>query len=81
MDELRLLKQSQEDLKWFVNNFEELRENYGHKVLAVKNKRVVATGDNMQGLLSKLEEKGIPQESVLIKQIRPKNEITIFRGE
>lgn len=79
MDEIRLLKQSKDDLNWFLDNFDKLRENYESKVLAIKNKEVVAAENNIHELLSKLEGKGIPQEEVLIKQIKPKDEITIFR--
>ncbi|MFB6246440.1 MAG: DUF5678 domain-containing protein [Candidatus Pacearchaeota archaeon] len=79
MDEISILKQSKDDLNWFLDNFDKLRENYGNKVLAIKNEEVVAAENNIHELLSKLEGKGIPQEEVLIKQIKPKDEITIFR--
>ena len=62
---------------WFVNNIKNLREKYNSRVLAIKSKKVVAVEGNIHKLLSKLKDKDIPQEEVLIKQIRPQNEITI----
>ena len=73
-----LINSLEENLKWFQNNFNKIRESYEKKIVAIKNKKIIASADNSKQLLDLLEEKGIDNSEVLIEAITPKNEIVIL---
>lgn len=64
---------SEENLKWFQSNSDEIRDKFENKVVAIKNKKIVASADNNKELLSSLG-KNIDSSEVLIGVISPKGE-------
>ncbi len=78
MTNLELLTSSEESLEWFQENFLEIKEKYQNKMIAIKNKQIVAIASNTKDLLKILKEKGINESEVLIESIIPKNEIVIL---
>lgn len=75
---LQLLQESEENLNWFQDNFVEIQEKYPNKIIAIKNKRIVASAANIEELIKLLHEKNIDDSEVLLEQIPPKNEIRIL---
>ena len=44
------------DFKWFVENYDVLFEQYGHKFLAIKNKTVLGAYNSMQDAIDNTTE-------------------------
>ena len=40
-----------DDFNWFVENYDQLYEKYGHKFLAIKNKTVIGVYDDIKSAL------------------------------
>ncbi len=78
MSNLELLENAEEDLDWYSNNYENLQEKFSNKIVAIKEKRVVASANNIKGLLEELKIEGIDESEVLIEVIYPRNEIIIL---
>ena len=78
--DLEFLNNKKENLKWFQNNFSEIREKYGGKQIAIKDKKVVAVADSGIALLEDLKNKKIDDSDVIIERIIPKGEIKILCG-
>ncbi|MCK5624835.1 hypothetical protein KAI04_03265 [Candidatus Pacearchaeota archaeon] len=78
MEELQILKDSSEDLKWFILNLNKIKEKFLGDVVAIKSQKVVANGKNMNELLSSLKYKKIDSNNLLIKQVSSGKEIVIF---
>ena len=75
---LELLQEAEGNLEWFQENFERIQEQFEKQIIAVKDKRVIASARNIEELLKIPEEKEIDQSEVLIENIPAKNEIVIF---
>ena len=45
-----------EDFNWFVENYGQLFKEYGHKFLAIKNKKVIGVYDNVKTAIEKTKE-------------------------
>lgn len=78
MEEIDILRNSSEDLSWFLKNLSLLRENYSGEVVAIKNKSILAHASNIKSLLKKLLNKKIDDSEVLIKQIGLGDEVVIY---
>jgi hypothetical protein len=78
MNELQILKNSSEDLNWFILNLSKIKERFLGDVVAIKNKKIVVSGKNMGEVLSSLENKGLEGNDFLIKQVGSGKEIVIF---
>ena len=78
MTNLQLLNNLEEDLNWFQENLKSLQAEYEDKIIAIKEKKIIASAKNIKELLKILEEKEIDQSEVLIETISSKNEIIIF---
>lgn len=44
------------DFNWFLNNYDELYNKYGHKFLVIKNKTVLGAYDNVRQALDATSE-------------------------
>ena len=75
---LELLQEAEGNLEWFQENFGRIQEQFEKQIIAVKDRRVIASARNIEELLKILEEKEIDQSEVLIENIPAKNEIVIF---
>jgi len=75
---LELLQEAEGNLEWFQENFEIIQEQFEKQIIAIKDKRVIASARNIEELLKILEEKEIDQSEVLIENMPAKNEIVIF---
>ncbi|MBI2668055.1 hypothetical protein HYX17_04795 [Candidatus Woesearchaeota archaeon] len=53
--ELELLKKSEEDLEWFNENYEELKEDYDNEFVAIKEGEVISHDKDFERLLNKLK--------------------------
>jgi len=76
--DLELLDSSERDLEWFQQNSLDIREKFANKIVAIKDKEVIADARNINDLILILKEKGIDETEVLIEFIVPKNEIVIL---
>lgn len=59
MAELKLLNRTEEDLKWFNNNYDSIVEKFDNKFVAIKNKKIIAAEDNMEKMIHKLKSSKI----------------------
>lgn len=71
--ELILLKNFEEDSKWFHNNTEELiKQGFVNKFIAVKNKKIISAEENINELMTALEEKKENPSYLFIEFVHPK---------
>ena len=75
---LELLDSSEENLEWFSNNFKEIQDKFSNKIIAIKDKKVIASAKNSEELLNTLKKNKIDESEVLIEIVNPSNEITIL---
>jgi len=78
LSDLELLNHSEENLKWFQENFSKIQEEFAGKIIAIKDKKIITSAINGKELLNLLKEKRIDDSEVIIEQIRPKGEIQIL---
>jgi hypothetical protein len=76
--DLDLLNSAEESLKWFHDNFNEIREKFAGKQIAIRDKEIIAFADNGKKLLELLKTKNIDDSEVIIERITPKGEIIIL---
>lgn len=77
-DELEFVKEAKEDGAWIRENWKEIKEKYGGKLIAVKGKKVMASDESKERLLRKVEARGIQGNEVLVQYIFEDNEIIVF---
>lgn len=75
---LEMLKDSEEDLEWFNNNFEEIQKRFPNQFVAIKDKKIVGFARKIELLFEELRKKNIDEAEVLIEIVYPKGEITIL---
>ena len=68
----------EEDSSFISKNAKELSERYSKKFIAIYNKELVASGDNFEEVLSKLNMMGLNPLSVLIEYIPGSEEIILY---
>ncbi len=78
LTDLELLMDSEENLQWFQENSKEIQEQFTNKIIAIKNKKIVASADNINELLRVLKDKNIDPSEVLIEPVYSKKEIIIL---
>ncbi len=78
LSDIELLNLAEENLKWFIANSSNIRDRFPNKLIAIKDKTIVASSENADELLKILKEKGIDDSEVLIEPISPKNEVTVL---
>lgn len=78
MDNIQILLRSSEDLKWLNQNYLDVENEFRNKVVAILNKKIIASGDKLGQVINKLERKGINSKEILIKTIFPKEAVLIF---
>jgi hypothetical protein len=62
----------EEDSAWVTQHYEKLRK-YEGKVVAVKNKTIIAVSESIEGLLKELEAKKENTAWLLLEAIPPKD--------
>jgi len=79
-EELRILKEFEEDSHWMAKHFRELQEKYAGKFVAVINKEIVGVDENVENLINSLKNKLSDDElsRTIIEYIPPKNLILIL---
>ena len=78
--DIDLLNMAEENLLWFQHNFEDIREKYSGKQIAIMDKKIVAVADTGEALLEFLKSKNIDDSQVIIERIFPKGELKILCG-
>jgi hypothetical protein len=66
------LERLEEDSAWVTQHYESLKKYQG-KVVAVKNKDIIAVSENLDTLLEELEKKKENPACLLLEAIPPKN--------
>ena len=81
MTEQELIKEFDEleiDSRFISNNSSEFSQKYARKFVAIKDKKIIAVGDNFENVLNEIKEKGIDASRVLIEYIPDKGEIILY---
>jgi len=65
-EEAKIMERFDRDSKWLAKNYEKLRTEYLEKFIAVKDNKVIAESESIQGLHKKLEEKGVDSRTILV---------------
>lgn len=72
MKEKSELERLEEDSAWVTQHYDSLKKFEG-KVVAVKNKDIIAVSENLEKLLKDLENKNENAACLLLEAIPPKN--------
>ena len=56
----------------------EFSQKYTRKFLAIKDKQIIAVGDEFEEVLNEVKQKGIEPSNVLIEYIPDKGEIILY---
>ncbi len=78
LSDLELLNSAEKDLEWFQENSEKIRDEFARKIIAIKDKKVIASAEDINELLQILKAKKVDSSEVLTEAIVPKGEITIL---
>ena len=65
------------DVAWLSSHYEEIREKYEGKLIAVKNGKVILSADNIEELIRGLEEMNEDPALVLVSGV-PSEEISFI---
>lgn len=76
--DLEMLNSSEDNLVWFQDNSDIIKENYPPKIIAILDRKIVAVADNVDELRKKLNEERINESLVLIEIISKPNEIVVL---
>ena len=71
-EKLKDLERLEEDSAWVTEHYDSLKK-YEGKVVAVKNKNIIAVSENLEKLLKDLEKKNENSACLLLEAIPPKN--------
>ena len=70
--EIKLLKDFESDSSWFYENTSAIRrEGFTGKFVAVKNKKIISSGDKIDLVISSLESKGENPSYIFIEFVHP----------
>lgn len=76
--ELHILNNIENDSEWLYSHYEEIRERFSDKFIAVKNRNVIESDASMENLVKKLEKKGENPSFLLTKFITRKEIVLIL---
>lgn len=68
----------EEDSRWVTERLEDIKKEFEGKVFAVRKKSIIASDDNIEVLIRKLEESGENMDEVFIDSIPPKDLVFIL---
>lgn len=71
-------KNLEHDSSFISNNAKEFSQKYAKKFIAVYNKELIASGDNFEEVLDKVNMMGLNSLSVLIEYIPGSEEIILY---
>ncbi|MCK4637131.1 MAG: hypothetical protein KAT49_04560 [Methanomicrobia archaeon] len=77
-EEMKQFEEYERDADWFQEHFDELAEKYVGCVLAVKNRKILATNEDIDVLIRELRTKGENPAVLFIGSILPGDEIIIL---
>jgi len=69
MEEAKMIKMAEKNLKFFNENFKSFEENYPNKFVAVSGSKVVAIEDSPKKIFDELDTKEISRSMVLVEFI------------
>ena len=75
----RGIDEFEKDSKWFYENIDSLREKkYTGKFVAIKNKEVIASDDNLKTVVINIEKLGENPSYILIEFVYPKEAVVLL---
>jgi len=76
---LEKMNNFEEDSKWLHNNFDLLRKRkLSGQFVAIKNKEVIAQGEDINLVIKQVQEKGEDPSYILIEYIYPEGTIILL---
>ena len=75
----RSIDEFEKDSKWFYENIDSLREKkYTEKFVAIKNKNVIASDNNLDIVVITIEKLGENPAYILIEFVYPKEAVVLL---
>ena len=81
MTEQELIQEFNEleaDSNFISEKSSEFSQKYARKFVAIKDRDIIAVGDNFEDVLNEIKDKGIDASRVLIEYISDKGEIILY---
>lgn len=75
-----MLKKYYDDPKWAYSHFHKWRKKYGNKWLAVLNRKIIASGDDVGVVIDKLSKKSIQSKNATIVFVEKVRHVLIHYG-
>jgi len=77
-EEMRQFEEYEKDADWFQEEIDSLANKYEGKMLAVKNKSILTSSDNIDDLIKAIEEKGEDPSVTFVSSIPPRDIVFIL---
>lgn len=71
-------KELESDSNFISEKSAEFSQKYARKFVAIKNRQIVAVGDNFETLIEEVKQKGFNPAQVLIQYVPAKDEIILY---
>jgi hypothetical protein len=73
-----MVKKSNENFQWFVKHYDELKEKYKGKYVAIHDGKVVAENTDHEQLIDYLSKEFDDRRSILVQYIKEKDYLTMI---
>ncbi len=77
-NELKLLKEFEADSVWVKSHKGDLRDEYANQFVAVRDRKVIESDENLEKLIDKLKSKNIDPSFIVIDFVPEKDVVVIY---
>jgi hypothetical protein len=78
-DEIKKLRQFNEDLRWFQDNYRDLKKMFKGEYVAVVHSKVIDHDKDLHQVLKRLRErKGLDTSSMVIEFVNPEHKVFVL---
>ncbi len=76
-NEIQLIKNFEMDSMWLKTHIDSIRSKFKNSFVAVKDKKVILSGKDLDALIEELKKNGVETDSVVIEYV-PEKDIRII---
>ena len=77
-NEIARLRLFNKDLRWFQDNYEDLKKNFKGEYVAISESKIVDHDRDLHEILRRLREKGFDTSSMVIEFVNPEHKVFVL---